>query len=93
MIPVKLAADDADAGHGSGSVIFWLQENSWKTAYGHISDEHEVTVLVLVGNGELAIAASVRGGGREALGEEEIQCLPEFSVALTHLEINLPQGL
>ncbi|RLM86540.1 hypothetical protein C2845_PM04G04360 [Panicum miliaceum] len=62
----------------------------WYLLPGHVSDEHEVAVLVLVGEGVLAVAA-LRSDGGEGLGEEGVQRLPELPVPLVHPEVHLPE--
>jgi hypothetical protein len=52
---------------------------------GHISEEHEVAVLVLVGDGVAVLI------GGEGAGEEGVERVPEAPVPLVHPEVELPE--
>ena len=57
-----------------------------------VADEHEVAVLVLVGDGEVGRVDGGVGGGAAGEAEEHgLQCLAKLPVALVHLEVYLPQ--
>ncbi|CAM0905536.1 unnamed protein product [Alopecurus aequalis] len=60
----------------------------WYLLPGHISHEHEVTVLVFVGDGELVAGG---GGGERLVEEEHIECLSELPVPVVHPEVDLPE--
>nr|ACN28573.1 unknown [Zea mays] len=53
----------------------------------HVAGEHEVAVLVLVGDGELASAV---GRGGEA-AEERVQRVPQLTVAAVGPQVHLPE--
>nr|ACR33987.1 unknown [Zea mays] len=68
-----------------------------KWSEGHVADEHEVAVLVLVGDGEVGGAAAAAAAGRVARarpGEAEehgFQRLPQLAVAPARAEVHLPE--
>jgi hypothetical protein len=58
---------------------------------GHVSGEHEVAVLVFVGDGVLVVVAAALCRRGEGVGEERVQSLPELPVPLVHPEVHLPE--
>jgi hypothetical protein len=72
-------------GHDVGRYIYLLP--------GHVAGEHEVAVLVLIGDGELAAAVG-RGGGGGGGGEaaeERVQRVPQFPVAAVGPQVDLAE--
>lgn len=60
----------------------------WCLLPGHVAGEHEVAVLVLIGDGEV-------GGGGGGVGgeaaEERVESVPELPVAAVHPEVDLAE--